>query len=127
AVTSKSAYDLYLTRTLKRAQLVRAPSPPASIELFVKAGLEAAAGVKQPLAELARSNPQVRVIDGRFMLIEQAMGTPIGRALGARYLREFIEEMKDSGFVARALARSGQRERGRAQAPAHATRQPPPA
>ncbi len=109
-MSSKSAYDLYLTRTLKRAQLVRAPSPPASIELFVKDRLEAAAGVKQPLAELARSNPQVRVIDGRFMLIEQAMGTPIGRALGARYLREFIEEMKDSGFVARALEGSGQRD-----------------
>jgi len=110
AVSSKSAYDLYLTRTLKRAQLVRAPSPPASIELFVKDRLEAAAGVKQPLVELARSNPQLRVIDGRFMLIEQAMGTPIGRPLGARYLREFIEEMKDSGFVARALERSGQRD-----------------
>ncbi len=110
AVSSKSAYDLYLSRTLKRAQLVRAPSPPASIELFVKDRLEAAAGVKQPLVELARSNPQLRVIDGRFMLIEQAMGTPIGRPLGARYLREFIEEMKDSGFVARALERSGQRD-----------------
>ena len=110
AVSSKSAYDLYLSRTLKRAQLVRAPSPPASIELFVKDRLEAAAGVKQPLVELARSNPQLRVIDGRFMLIEQAMGTPIGRPLGARYLREFIEEMKDSGFVAHALERSGQRD-----------------
>jgi len=110
AVSSKSAYDLYLSRTLKRAQLVRAPSPPASIELFLKDRLEAAAGVKQPLVELARGNPQVRVIDGRFMVIEQAMGTPIGRPLGARYLREFIEEMKDSGFVARALERSGQRD-----------------
>jgi polar amino acid transport system substrate-binding protein len=110
AVSSKSAYDLYLTRTLKHAQLVRAPSPRASIELFVKDRLEAAAGVKQPLVELARGNPQLRVIDGRFMLIEQAMGTPIGRPLGARYLREFIEEMKDSGFVARALERSGQRD-----------------
>jgi len=110
AVSSKSAYDLYLTRTLKRARLVRAPSAPASIELFVKDKLEAAAGVKQPLVELARSNPHVRVIDGRFMAIEQAMGTPIGRPLGARYLREFIEEMKDSGFVARALERSGQRD-----------------
>ncbi len=110
AVSSKSAYDLYLTRTLKRAQLVRAPSPPASIELFVKDKLEATAGVKQPLVELARSNPHLRVIDGRFMVIEQAMGTPRGRPLGARYLREFIEEMKDSGFVARALERSGQRD-----------------
>jgi polar amino acid transport system substrate-binding protein len=110
AVSSKSAYDLYLTRTLTRAQLVRAPSPPASIELFVKDRLEAAAGVKQPLVELAKSNPHLRVIDGRFMVIEQAMGTPRGRPNGARYLREFIEEAKASGFVASALEKSGQRD-----------------
>jgi len=110
AVSTKSAYDLYLTRTLKRAQLVRAPSPPASIELFMKERLEAAAGVKQPLVALAQSNPGLRVIDGRFMLIEQAMATPRSRQIGARYLRGFIEEMKESGFVASALQRSGQRD-----------------
>ena len=108
AVGNKSAYDLYLTRTLKRAQLVRAPTSPAAIELFVKEKLEVAAGVKQPLVEFAKTNPNVRVMDGRFMAIEQAMGTPRGRDAGARYLREFAEEMKASGFVAAGLQRSGQ-------------------
>ncbi len=108
AVGNKSAYDLYLTRTLKRAQLVRAPTSPAAIELFVKEKLEVAAGVKQPLVEFAKTNPNVRVMDGRFMAIEQAMGTPRGREAGARYLREFVEEMKASGFVAAGLQRSGQ-------------------
>ena len=108
AVGNKSAYDLYLTRTLKRAQLVRAPTSPAALELFVKDQLEAAAGVKQPLVQFAKTNPNVRVMDGRFMAIEQAMGTPKGREAGARYLRQFVEEMKASGFVARALERSGQ-------------------
>jgi polar amino acid transport system substrate-binding protein len=108
AVSNKSAYDLYLSRTLKRAQIVRAPNAPASIELFVKDRLEAAAGVKQPLVQYAKANPGVRVIDGRFMSIEQAMGTPKGREAGARYLRQFVEEMKASGFVARSLERSGQ-------------------
>ena len=79
AVGNKSAYDLYLTRTLKRAQLVRAPTSPAAIEVFLKDKLEAAAGVKQPLVQFAKSNPNVRVMDGRFMAIEQAMGTPKGR------------------------------------------------
>jgi len=108
AVGNKSAYDLYLTRTLKHAQLVRVPTSLAALDVFLKDKLEAAAGVKQPLLQFAKTNPNVRVMDGRFMVIEQAMGTPKGREAGARYLREFIEEMKASGFVARGLERSGQ-------------------
>jgi polar amino acid transport system substrate-binding protein len=108
AVGNKSAYDLYLTRTLKRATLVRVPTSAAAIELIRKDDIEAAAGIRQPLVKFAAANPGHRVIDGRFMAIEQAMGTPKGRPAGARFLREFVEEMKASGFVARALAHSGQ-------------------
>jgi len=108
AVGNKSAYDLYLTRTLKRAQLVRVPTSPEAIDVFLKNKLEAAAGVKQPLLQFAKTHPNVRVMDGRFMAIEQAMGTPKGREAGALYLREFVEEMKASGFVARGLEKSGQ-------------------
>jgi polar amino acid transport system substrate-binding protein len=108
AVGNKSAYDLYLTRTLKRAQLVRVPTSPEAIDVFLKDKLEAAAGVKQPLVQFAKTHPNVRVMDGRFMAIEQAMGTPKGREDGARYLRQFVEEMKASGFVAGGLERSGQ-------------------
>ena len=108
AVGNKSAYDLFLTRTLKRAQLVRAPTSPAAIELFLAEKLDAAAGVRQPLVRFAESRPGLRVMEGRFMAIEQAMGTPKGRDAGLRYLRGFIEEMKASGFVAEALRRSNQ-------------------
>jgi len=108
AVGNKSAYDLFLSRTLKRAQIVRAPTSAGAIELFANDRLEAAAGVRQPLVQYARSHPGVRVMDGRFMAIEQAMGMPRGREAGARYLRQFVEEMKASGFVARSLERSGQ-------------------
>ncbi len=105
-VNRNSAYDLYLTRTLKKAQLVRGES---GIELFVSRKLEAAAGVKQPLVAYAKANPAVRIIDGRFMEIRQAMGTPQGRDPAAvKFLRAFVEEMKASGFVAEALARSNQ-------------------
>jgi len=104
-VNKGSAYDLFLTRTLKQAQLVRGES---GIDLFVKDKLDAAAGVKQPLVEYAKTNPGVRVMDGRFMEIQQAMGTPRGRDAGARYLRGFVEEMKAGGFVADALKRSNQ-------------------
>jgi polar amino acid transport system substrate-binding protein len=110
AVGVGSAYDLYLTRTLKSATLVRAKTGGgrAMIDLFLADKLEAAAGVKQPLVEYAKTDPNVRVMDGRFQVIEQAMGTPKGRPAAARYLRGFVEEMKASGFVADALRRSNQ-------------------
>ena len=105
-VSRNSAYDLYLTRTLKHAALVRGDD---GIALFVKDKLDAAGGVKQPLVAYAKTNPNVRILDGRFMEIRQAMGTPKGRGdAGARYLGAFIEEMKASGFVADALKRSNQ-------------------
>jgi len=108
AVGDGSAYHLYLKRTLKKATLVPARTPGSNVNYFLEERLEAAAGVKQPLVRFAAENPGVRVIEGRFMVIEQAMGTPQGRPEGARYLREYIEEMKASGFVARELERSGQ-------------------
>jgi polar amino acid transport system substrate-binding protein len=108
AVARGSAYDLYLTRAIKQATLVREPSGPQAMDLFVRDKLEAAAGVKQPIMAFARSHSDLRVIPGRFMVIEQAMGTPKGRPAGVRYLRQYIEEMKASGFVADALKRSGQ-------------------
>src|SRR5262252_5414924 len=108
AVARASAYDLYLTRALKHATLVRQPSGPESLEMFVRDRLEAAAGVRQPIVAFAQDHPDTRVIPGRFMAIEQAMGTVKGREAGVAYLRKFIEEMKASGFVAQALKASGQ-------------------
>jgi polar amino acid transport system substrate-binding protein len=108
AVGRASAYDLYLTRAIKNATLVRAPSSIEAVELFVKDKLDVAAGVKQPLVSYAKTNPDVRVLDGRFMVIEQAMGTLKGRPAGAAYLRQMIEELKASGFVAQSLQASNQ-------------------
>ncbi len=110
AVGHKTAYDLYLTRTVKHAELVRAPDSAAALQMFLDDGLDAAAGVRQPLVKFAQAHPDLRVMEGRFMAIEQAMGVPRGREAGARYLRGFIEEMKASGFVAAGLRRSGQDE-----------------
>lgn len=103
-----SAYDLYLTRTIKYAQLVRVPTSPDAIDAFMHDKLEVAAGVKQPIAAFAATHPDVRVIPGRFMVIEQAVGIPKPHEAGAAYVRAFVEEMKASGFVAKALAASGQ-------------------
>lgn len=108
AVGRGAAYDLFLTRTLKQAQIVRADTSAAAIDLFLAGGLDAAAGVRQPLSAAARAQPGLRVLDGRFTAIEQAMGLPRARAAGLAFVQSFIEEMKACGFVAAALARSGQ-------------------
>ena len=110
AVGLKSAYDLYLTRTIKNATIVRASAGGgrAMIDMFLNDKLEVAAGVRQPLVAYAKDHPDMRVMDGHFMEIQQAMGTPKGRTAGAEYLRAFVEDVKASGFVAEALKRSGQ-------------------
>ena len=112
AVAKGSAYDLFLTRTLKNAKLVRSGNGNEAMDMFVADKLEAAAGVKQPIVAYAKSHPGLRVIEQRFMAIEQAMGTPKarlqGREAAPRYLTAFVEEMKASGFVADALKRHNQ-------------------
>jgi polar amino acid transport system substrate-binding protein len=105
AVNKGSAYDLFLTRTLKHATLLRGDD---GVALFKSDKLEAAGGVRQPLEQYARKDPAVRVMDGRFMAIQQAMGMPKGRPRAHDYLKGFVEEMKASGFVADALKRSNQ-------------------
>jgi polar amino acid transport system substrate-binding protein len=110
AVGRGSAYDLYLTRTIKNATVVRAAvgGGRAMIELFVNDKLEAAAGVRQQLEAYATGRDDVRIMAGRFMEIQQAMGAPKGRLAAAVYLRTFVEDVKASGFVAEAIKRAGQ-------------------
>ncbi len=105
-----SVYDLYLTRTLKNAVLIRNPNGGAAggIEPFLDQHLDAAAGVREPLDAYAKDHPDTRVMPDAFEEIQQAIGTPKGRPAGLAYLRQFVEEMKANGFVADALKRSGQ-------------------
>lgn len=102
-----SAYDLYLTREIRNATLVRAATSQAVTDTMLTQKLEVAAGVKQQLQADARRVPGVRLLDGRFMEIRQAMALPKGRPLAQRYLSEFVEDLKASGFVATALKRHG--------------------
>ncbi len=113
-----SAYDLFLTRELKGATIVRAPTSPAVTDMFLAQNLEVAAGVKQQLEADARRIGGLRLLPGRFMVIEQAMGVPKGRTAAQAWLSGFIEEMKASGFVAAALQRH--RIEGAAVAPPRA-------
>ncbi|HEY6720412.1 MAG TPA: ABC transporter substrate-binding protein [Burkholderiales bacterium] len=105
AVNAKSAYDLYLTRNLQRAKLFRAPTIDASYELFVSDKLDVLAGLKPRLVSDAAKLPGSRVLEGRFSAVQQSIGSPQGRPAGAKYLREFAEDAKASGFVAKAIQR----------------------
>ena len=105
AAARGSAYDLFLSRELRQARIVHVPTSPVVTETFLAQNLEAADGVRQQLEADARRLPGLRLLDGRFMVINQAMGVPKGRPEGLTYLRGFVEEMKSSGFVARALER----------------------
>jgi len=107
-VGRNSAYDLHLTRALKHAEIVRAPTSPAVVETFVDGAYDVAAGVRQQLQADALRHPGHRLLPGRFMVIQQAMGLPKSRGeAAADYLRAYVEEKKASGYLADALARHG--------------------
>ena len=109
-VAVNSAYDLFLSRALQHAELVRFAGGGAAEAAFLGGGFDAIAGVKQPLAALVRTHPELRLLPGRFMAIRQAIAVPKSRAAGIPFLRSFLEDAKASGFVRAALDATGQRE-----------------
>ncbi|MFF5976770.1 transporter substrate-binding domain-containing protein [Streptomyces sp. NPDC012769] len=120
-VKAGSAYDLHLTRTLRHATPVRGAE---GVDTFVEQGLEAGAGIRQPMTAYAAAHPEVRLLDERFMEIRQAVGTTVGRsAETVSFLRATVEELKANGFVAASLTRSGQ-DPALLAPPAHSPRNP---
>jgi polar amino acid transport system substrate-binding protein len=109
AAAARANYELYLSRTLQRAQLVQAPGGEAAFDLLAKGQVDALAGLRQALIGLAEKLPGSRMLDGRFMGVQQSIGVPKGRDGGLAYLRGFVEEAKASGLVARAIERTGAR------------------
>jgi polar amino acid transport system substrate-binding protein len=105
ATAVNSAYDLYLSRNLKHATLVRVEAIQGSYDIFVKDKLDVLSGLKPRLMSDAKTLPGSRVLDGRFTAVQQSVGAPQGRPAAANYLSEFAKEMKTSGFVAQAIAR----------------------
>jgi polar amino acid transport system substrate-binding protein len=107
-VGEKSAYDLFLSREIKHATIVRVPRSEEVVDTFLETGAEIAAGVRQQLERDASRKTGLRVLEGRFMTIRQAMGVAKSRGpVAAKYLADFVEELKSNGFVAEALVRNG--------------------
>ena len=107
AVTARSAYDLWLERNIKQAQLIRSDSLNSAAEMFVRDRLDALAGLRPGLIGDAAKLPGSRILDGQFTAVQQAVGTQRKNAAGAAFLREFVEEAKRSGLVAGFIARHG--------------------
>jgi polar amino acid transport system substrate-binding protein len=105
AVTARSAYDLWLERNIKHAQLVRAEGGDATFRQFVDEKLEALAGLRPRLLEDVQNLPGARILDGQFTAVQQAVGTARTNTNGAAFLRDFVEEAKASGLVARLIER----------------------
>jgi polar amino acid transport system substrate-binding protein len=105
AVASRSAYDLWLSRNIRHAELVRAEGIEGSYRLFLRAKLDVLAGLKPRLLMDNQKLPGSRILEGCFTAVQQAIGTPKGRPAAAAYLRTFAEDIKAAGFVARAIER----------------------
>ena len=107
-VGAGSAYDLFLTRELKQAQIVRASSSQTVVRTFIEQGAEVAAGVRQQLQADAQQHAGLRLFEQSFMTIQQAMGLPAARGeVAASWLVDFVEQLKAGGFIGQALERHG--------------------
>jgi polar amino acid transport system substrate-binding protein len=109
AAPARANYELYLGRSLRRARLVRAQTADAAFALLAAGEVQALAGLRQGLIDLAQKLPGSRLLDGHFMAVQQAIGVPRGRTAGLAYLCGFVEDAKGSGLVTRAIERTGVR------------------
>jgi len=107
AVTARSAYDLWLERNIKQATLVRSDPQNSAMDLFLRDKLDALAGLRPGLLGDVQKLPGARILNGQFTAVQQAIGTPRRNAAGAAFLREFVEEAKRSGLVARLIEKHG--------------------
>ena len=107
AAPARANYELFLSRNLKHAQLVSTPSADAAFELLATGKVEALAGLTQALLGLQPKLAGSRLVEGRFMGVQQSIAVPKGKDAGLAYLRRVVEDAKRSGLVARAIERTG--------------------
>jgi polar amino acid transport system substrate-binding protein len=105
AVTGRAAYGLWLERNIKNAELVRTGTLDSAYETFVSEKLDALAGLRPRLLMDVEKIPGSRILDGRFMTVQQAVGTGRKNTAAAAFLAAFVEEAKASGFVASLIER----------------------
>ncbi len=105
AVTGRAAYGLWLERNIRNAELVRTDSLDSAYETFVAENLDALAGLRPRLLSDVEKLPGARILDGKFMAVQQAIGTSRANDEAAGFLQDFVDEVKQSGFIADLIAR----------------------
>lgn len=109
SVPEKAGYELFLTRTLHKATLVRAKGFGVAADIFNSRRADALAGLKPALLDSMDKLPGARLLDGKFMTVKHGLGSPRDRPAAAAYLKAFVEELNASGFLARSIERHGVR------------------
>ena len=104
---ARANYELYLQRNLKHAKLLSVANNDAALELMTTGKADALAGLTQGLANMSAKFPGSRIVEGRFMAVQQSIAVPKGREAGLSYLRSVVEDAKGSGLVARAVEKTG--------------------
>ena len=105
AVTARSAYGLWLEDNYKEGELLQFDNAEAALKAFDGEKLDAYAGLRPGLIDLQKARPGSRLLDGQFTAVQQAVGTARTNSAGAAFLRDFVEEAKKSGLVARLIER----------------------
>ncbi len=111
AVSSRSAYDLYLSRHLKNATLVRAKGVPAAVSIFKNDGLDALAGLRPALTAEVKNISGTRVVDGKFTSVQQAIGVEKGKSQAAKFINQFVEKARSSGLIHKLIDKHGLTDR----------------
>ena len=109
AAPARANYELFLSRNLARARLVSTQGADAAFDLSAAAKVDALAGLKEALLGLAGKLPGSRIVEGRFMGVQQSIAVPKGHDSALAYLRRVVEDVKASGLVARAIEKTGAR------------------
>jgi polar amino acid transport system substrate-binding protein len=107
AAPARANYELFLRRNLHNAELVSTQGADAAFEALASGQVDALAGLTQALTTLSAKLPGSRLVDGRFMGVQQSIAVPKGRDAGLRFLRAVVEDAKASGLVARAIEKTG--------------------
>jgi polar amino acid transport system substrate-binding protein len=107
ATADKAGYELFLTRTLRNAALIRTKGSRASIDLFNERRADAVAGLRPALLDVMNTMPEGRLLDGKFMTVNHGFAIPRERPAAEAYLKAFVEDISASGFVARSIQRHG--------------------
>ena len=107
AAPARANYELYLRRNLHRAKLISTQGADAGFELLATGQAEAIAGLVQALLGSMGKLPGSRMVEGRFMGVQQSIAVPKGKDAGLAYARRVVEDGKTSGLVARAIERTG--------------------